>query len=337
MKGVKEMKRTSQKILILSLMFCVLSVETAAQTCAPAPAGLVGWWRGENNANDSSGNGHNGSLNTAGSFTGGKVGQAFNFTEQNQSILLPNNSALFPPNALTIEAWINPANYTNCVGEYRVFHTVQNLVAGYQTAITCSDQRLFGAIYNSSGNGNSVSSNTAIPAGAFTHFAVTWDGSNLRMYINGVLENTVATTITTVGSHSENPRIGNDINFGFRGQVDEVSLYNRALSATEVSAIFNAGTAGKCVTTTAASVSVAGRVTTAGGRGIAKARVSLTDANGETRTALTNSFGYFRFAGVSAGETYVFSVSAKRYTFNSPAQARQILEDTDDINFAANN
>ena len=64
-------------------------------------------------------------------------------------------------------------------------------------------------------------------------------------------------------------------------------------------------------------------------------RVTLTGTNGESRTVLSGSFGYYRFAEVPAGETYIFSVFAKRYTFAQNTQVRSIMEDTDDINFVA--
>ena len=84
---------------------------------------------------------------------------------------------------------------------------------------------------------------------------------------------------------------------------------------------------------TAAGVLVSGKVTDAAGRGISKAMVSLTDSRGETRIVLTNPFGYYRFDDVSAGETYVFSVKSKKYTFVS--QIRTIVEETPDLNFQA--
>ena len=86
---------------------------------------------------------------------------------------------------------------------------------------------------------------------------------------------------------------------------------------------------------TAASVIVGGRVTTSDGRGIRNAHVTLTDMNGESRIVLTGSFGYYRFADVPAGGTYIFSVFAKRFTFTQNTQVRSVMEDTDDINFAA--
>ena len=86
---------------------------------------------------------------------------------------------------------------------------------------------------------------------------------------------------------------------------------------------------------TAASVTVSGRVLTANGGGIRNVRVILTNANGETRTVISSKFGYFQFENVAAGEIYIFSVFAKRYTFSQPSQVRSIVENTDDLIFTA--
>lgn len=86
---------------------------------------------------------------------------------------------------------------------------------------------------------------------------------------------------------------------------------------------------------TAAGVTVSGRVLTTDGGGIKNVRVTLTGANGETRTVLSGKLGYFRFEDVAAGETYLFSVSARRYTFSQPTQIRSIVADTDDLVFTA--
>jgi hypothetical protein len=87
---------------------------------------------------------------------------------------------------------------------------------------------------------------------------------------------------------------------------------------------------------TASEVTVGGRVTTAGGGGIRNVIVTMTSTNGETRTALSGTFGYFRFTNVPAGAAYVFSVSAKRYRFGAPTQIHTVVEDIDSIYFVAN-
>lgn len=70
---------------------------------------------------------------------------------------------------------------------------------------------------------------------------------------------------------------------------------------------------------TAASVSVSGRVLSARGSVISGAAVTLIDQNGFTRTARTNTSGYYRFNDLDAGQSYVFTISHKRYKFSSKA------------------
>jgi Carboxypeptidase regulatory-like domain len=68
---------------------------------------------------------------------------------------------------------------------------------------------------------------------------------------------------------------------------------------------------------TSASASVSGRVLSAEGTAISRAIVSITDENGFTQTARTNSFGYFNFAEVASGGTYVINARHGRYQFQA--------------------
>ncbi|MBS1795460.1 MAG: carboxypeptidase regulatory-like domain-containing protein [Acidobacteria bacterium] len=88
-------------------------------------------------------------------------------------------------------------------------------------------------------------------------------------------------------------------------------------------------------TPTAAAVGAGGCVKTADGRGIRNARVTIRYPDGQTRTTLTGTFGCYRFTDIPIGEIYVFSVVSKRFTFNRPAEIRTILDDTQDIDFVA--
>jgi endonuclease G len=78
---------------------------------------------------------------------------------------------------------------------------------------------------------------------------------------------------------------------------------------------------------TAAASQISGRVMTTDGRAVSRARVTLTDQNGETKSALTNPFGYYRFETVAAGETYVITVQHKRYVF-----VAQVINVSENIN-----
>lgn len=83
---------------------------------------------------------------------------------------------------------------------------------------------------------------------------------------------------------------------------------------------------------TAATVTLGGRVTV-GTRGLANATVYLTDQTGASRAARTNSFGYYRFAGVPSGNTCILSVVSKLYSF--VPQAVNVYADIEDLNFSA--
>jgi hypothetical protein len=90
--------------------------------------------------------------------------------------------------------------------------------------------------------------------------------------------------------------------------------------------------------TTAATVSVGGRVTTQAGSGLRNVVVTMTDSAGNQRTTRTTSFGYYRFEEVVAGETYIFAARGKRFSLlGQNSQVHSIMEDTNNINFVADN
>ena len=86
---------------------------------------------------------------------------------------------------------------------------------------------------------------------------------------------------------------------------------------------------------TAATAVVGGQIKTADGRGIRNVLVTITHPNGQTQAARSGSFGYYRFAEIPVGETYVISVTAKKYIFSQPTQIRTVQEDVQDIDFIA--
>ena len=88
---------------------------------------------------------------------------------------------------------------------------------------------------------------------------------------------------------------------------------------------------------TAADVTVSGRVTDAYGRSIKRATLSLTDEKGVTRTAVSNTFGYYRFDQVKSGSAYVLQVAAARYTFADPVRLIDAGSDVQGMDFVAEN
>jgi hypothetical protein len=82
---------------------------------------------------------------------------------------------------------------------------------------------------------------------------------------------------------------------------------------------------------TAANAEVSGRVLNEAGQGIRGAIVTMTDQTGETRTAVTGSFGYYQFTEVRTGGTYVINVTSQRYTF--APQIIQVFDNITDLDF----
>jgi hypothetical protein len=80
---------------------------------------------------------------------------------------------------------------------------------------------------------------------------------------------------------------------------------------------FSSWTVGTLLAPTAAPVTVSGRVVNRLGHGVDRARVTLIDNLGNSRSAVTNAFGYYTFDGVIAGRSYVVSIEAKSYRFAS--------------------
>jgi len=88
-----------------------------------------------------------------------------------------------------------------------------------------------------------------------------------------------------------------------------------------------------CYVVTSANITVTGRVLTTKGTAVSKASVMITDQNGTTRTARTNSFGVYSFENVDAGSTYIFNVFAKSYQFTP--QVVGITDSVSDLDFYA--
>jgi hypothetical protein len=88
--------------------------------------------------------------------------------------------------------------------------------------------------------------------------------------------------------------------------------------------------------TTAARVPVSGRVTDAYGKGLARTIVTIQNTEtSETRTVLTNPFGYYRFDDLEVGNSYIISARNKRYTFETETQVFSLNDAVDNLNFIA--
>lgn len=248
-------------IITLSGETHTVQQSAAITACAAPPSGLAAWWRGEGNALDVTGV-NNGSVQTGMSYSAGKVGGGFRGagTTNSNRIYVPDSPSLALDRSLSIEGWVRlsaSGNYTIITRaddrDYRGSYAVSIFNGGF----------LFEVLSGPNGNGLFVGNPNPVPLNQFVHFAGTLDDATgeMKFYINGSLVNQKVTSIRPFRDldPTKNPRIaiGNLAHSGlardsFNGVIDELSVYNRALSITEIQAIYNAGTAatgaaGKCL------------------------------------------------------------------------------------------
>jgi len=228
---------------------CKPATPPPATACTPPPSGMVAWYPAEGNGNDIKG-GNNGTLGGQTAFAAGKVAQAFQFNGNGNTsvVTVPDSPSLHITSALTIDAWVNPSNGDAIVLKGN-FGTASGQPYGILVgATTATSEQIVFSIGNNS-TFDRVASGSFIPLNAYTHIAGTYDGTTMRIYINGVLDMSKTTSIGTLNTIDTNPlRIGAGSSVPYNGAVDELEIFNRAISDTEVFNIYNAGSFGKCRT-----------------------------------------------------------------------------------------
>jgi hypothetical protein len=217
-----------------------------AQTCVSPPSGLVGWWRGEGDATDSAGS-NNGTIHGGVTFAAGMVGPAFSLNGVDGWIEIPDDPSLnfSPTSPMSIELWAFP------VVQQSIAHFVgkRDPSCGSSFEYQLGVDPNAGLFFNGS-SGGGVFTGQQLPLNTWTHLAATFDGNNFTFYTNGVLAGSGTGTLGPANNDSLAIGTSGGCPF-FQGLIDEMSLYNRALSQTEIQSIYLAQQAGKCSTPTA--------------------------------------------------------------------------------------
>ncbi|HJY81928.1 MAG TPA: LamG-like jellyroll fold domain-containing protein, partial [Candidatus Binatia bacterium] len=259
------------------------------------PPGLVAAYSfnegGGTTASDASGNGHTGTVVNSPTWTTGKVGSALLLNGTNQYVDVPSNSAFNLTGDLTVAAWVKDAAHGSLLakhngstsGDYAVYIHGSGIFDLYGDGLTPA----------------AVSSTRAIPADhAWHHVAVTRQGSTVTFYLDG----SAAGTASMAGAFHTNSSpvdIGcdetgcNDLNGLLTGSVDEVRLYNRALSASEIQTVMNTA-GGNTSSTTATSSGSSG--------GTSSHSVTRASAGGSVSRSGNVKIGFFR---PSTGKWYL--------------------------------
>jgi fibronectin type 3 domain-containing protein len=179
---------------------------------------------------DGSGNGNNGTLVNATWSTSGKYGGALSFNGSNAEVNVPNSSSLQLTSGMTLEAWVDPSSVSSAWRDV-IYKGNDNyyLEGTSQSGGTPDGGGTFGGA-----NGN-VFGSSALPANTWSYLGLTYDGSALRLYVNGILASTQPQA-DAIATSTNQLSIGGDSIYGqfFAGMIDDVRIYNRAITASEI-------------------------------------------------------------------------------------------------------
>ena len=214
---------------------------TAANfTLRPAPRGLVGLWRFEAGSGqiafDTAGGNHGTIHGTT--WVKGKRGSALCFDGKTAGVTIPTSKVLDITDAVTIEAWVYPQRnnplFSTIVAKGNLAY---RLHTGWHNDVYFSITKPLPSKHPR--HLNLDSAGRKLTANEWVHIVGTFDGSMMRMYLNGVLKNSMPARMK-IGRCEDPLAIGeNSVGGGcrrFTGIIDEVRLYDRALSDEEVKA-----------------------------------------------------------------------------------------------------
>ncbi len=182
--------------------------------------------------NDASGHSNHGTLTGAARTASGRFGRALSFDGVNDQVAVPDSASLDLADEMTLEAWVRPTSANAGWRTVVLKEQADDLVYGLYAAAT--GFRPSGHVFVG-GDDERVQAPSALPANQWSHLATTYDGSALRIYVNGSLADTFATTGVMTASSGTLRIGGNTIwNEWFDGSIDEIRVYERALTGDEI-------------------------------------------------------------------------------------------------------
>ena len=252
--GGEPPKAPKQKTWLIAAMAAVLLLLIAGLAgflfwgLHGKPSGMVACWRANGNARDSVGH-NNGALQGDVRFAPGKFGRAFLFDTPDGAVKIPASHSLNvgEGKGFTIECWVNPSDVSQ---PHPIVEWNNGRSYGVHFYVTTTyPGNLYANIVARGGSGGTPIWTEAgvVSPNAFQHVALTYDKASgvARMYHNGemVLEKTIGsfTPQTSYDVYLGRRPFDNGQALEYAGLIEDVGIYNRALSEKEIGAIFDAG------------------------------------------------------------------------------------------------
>lgn len=207
---------------------------------------IMGWYKLNGNALDSSGNNRNGTVNGATLTTGqnGQANGAYNFS--NTAIQSINTNFNYPYDRLTVSIWakptgISPNGYATLISNSRDCCATYN---GFQIHYSKSSPYAIGTRLWWGTTSMSSLSYSGMNLNAWQHIVLTYNGTNQILYKNGVQVAINTPPTTTLGASAFNVSIGKGgwmNGYSFGGDLDDARIYNYAMTPADIQALYEKG------------------------------------------------------------------------------------------------
>src|SRR5213079_1370928 len=234
-KSGSGVRRPSWRHHVTTLVLLAVTIHVGGSP-ASAQTGLVAAYSFDEGTGttvaDASGNNHTGTVSGATWTTAGRYGSALTFNGTTAKVTVLNAASLRLTTGMTLEAWVYP---TAAPTGWRA--VIDKNVDGYYL-MASSDQGNRPAVGGAWPPGNRILVGpSGLAVNTWTHLAGTFDGAMVRLYVNGELVASQAQTAALTAT-AGTLQIGSDSYAGenFAGRIDEVRIYNRALTAAEIQA-----------------------------------------------------------------------------------------------------
>ena len=209
--------------------------------------GLIAWWPLNGSTNDLGPNALNGTGYNIVGATGqnGKSGGAYAFNGVSSQITVTNNAVLNPVTAITVSAWFQIAGNTGAtqgVISKDISSPIANPPYALQINASTNTLQYYQTSTSTTTPTNSVSTPVLTYGNNWYFISGTFEGNTMRVYFNGELSET--STLSDIAPTTGMLRIGQQKTGSgrwFNGTIDDVRIYNRALSASEINQLYLAG------------------------------------------------------------------------------------------------
>lgn len=229
---------------IFTIVILALSINAFAQIPTDS---LKAWYPFNGNANDESGNGNNGTVHGAILTTDrfGNVNSAYSFDGIDDYILVADTNSLdFGTNSFSFSFWLKYPSQIGGYDDYSSILTKADASYPYTGLTFFVEQPTNGKVSFRTGAINTLNSKSSnLNNDTWTHFVGIRNGNILKLYINGIIDTTITTATIDNISNNLNLYIGGHptdmLAQKLNGILDDIRIYNRALSEQEIVALYN--------------------------------------------------------------------------------------------------